>query len=719
MLRKKVLAGCLICVATLFLAFTCAMAEEARDISASCKFTIRSDNTVQRLYDGKYTTKWTSKTVKNPNITIQAPENDPAYGIYICFAEMPEQWEIQVLNGENWETYQKGSTDYFHAYVSLSGLRDFRLIVPSDKPAKMVLNQLIVLSSGELPDHVQVWEPTPDKADLMILVAHPDDEVIFMGGMIPTYSVERELDVVVAYMTYANTTRQSELLNGLWSMGHRKYPVIGTLKDRFSREKADAYKIWGEKAARYMVLELMRKYQPEVFVTHDTKGEYGHGAHMVCAELGLFCAKNADNPSIEPELYDIYGGIKPKKVYLHLYPENQIRMDWHKPLRTMGGQTSLSLAQNAYTYHVTQRNTGFTVTDEGPHSNALFGLAFSTVGPDTLGNDIMENIEGKGQVTYVAPAPTPRKAKTDPSESYAWEANWPKEAGTRNEKGYLLAGEFVLADDKNGLWFYATPTLIVRIDRVVDKKTTSTHYEAYLYCDLESEEYVETVLYTPDAPGKEKTQAARIATENQLVFGMNTDYYTYRVASDNRDAGVIIRNTEIIFDQPVMRGRSLFPNLDTLVMYPDGEWTVHYSDEYTAPEYISLGAQNVFSFGPFLVKDGELNPFVETLKFGKTRQPRCALGMIEPGFYYAMLAEGRIPYEAKGITLEALAEHMQAKGCMNALNLDGGQTAVFTFMGKQITRIGEYEDGPNLPRPTSELISVGRSPQIDPLSYGE
>jgi len=41
--------------------------------------------------------------------------------------------------------------------------------------------------------------------------------------------------------------RRSELLNGLWSMGVRTYPVIGEFYDSFSGKVEDAYKKWGNK----------------------------------------------------------------------------------------------------------------------------------------------------------------------------------------------------------------------------------------------------------------------------------------------------------------------------------------------------------------------------------------------------------------------------------------------------------------------------------------
>lgn len=105
----------------------------------------------------------------------------------------------------------------------------------SEKKTALRINDLFVLSEGDLPDWVQVWQPTEEKADILFLSTHPDDELIFFGGAIPTYAVEQQRKVVVAYFTRSNTTRSSELLNGLWHMGVRTYPVIGNFKDSYAK----------------------------------------------------------------------------------------------------------------------------------------------------------------------------------------------------------------------------------------------------------------------------------------------------------------------------------------------------------------------------------------------------------------------------------------------------------------------------------------------------
>ena len=279
--------------------------------------------------------------------------------------------------------------------------------------------------------------------------------------------------------------------------------------------------------------------------------------------------------------------------------------------------------------------------------------------------------------------------------------------------GYPLSGEYVHSDDENGLWFYASPTLVIRIDRFFDAEQVLTWYEAQVFCDLNAER-VGSILYNPSKPQQKHVQASLIAKQNQVVWGMNTDYYTYRVGRKTI-TGMVIRDKQVFYDRVPAANRRQFPNLDTLAMLEDGSWRVFHSDEHSAQEYLDMGAVDVFSFGPYLIRDGEINPFIAEMTNGKTPQPRCAIGMVEPGHYYAVLAEGRIRNISIGVSIAQMAELMQKGGCKEALNLDGGQTAVMLFMGEQISRIGKYDGGKTNARATTEIIEpVGHSDLIDP-----
>ena len=382
---------CLLALLLLLLP-VCAAAQEAKEITADCVITSGKVRTTS-VHDNDYTTAWRSERVRRPYLEFQLPEGETAGWLYVCFAEMPQSWAVEEKIDGKWQVIADGSTDYIHALVKLNGQNHFRIVENSGITTRLKISEVFVLGAGDLPDWVQRWEPTVEKADLLVLATHPDDELIFFGGAIPTYAVEQKKNVVVAYMSYANAARRSELLNGLWHMGVRNYPVIGTFGDSYSTNMAEMYDRWGREKVRKYVMGLIRRYKPEVMITHDKGGEYGHGAHKVTADASVYCVENASNASVLPALAETYGTWTVQKLYLHMGDENVIHMDWNVPLESMGGKTSEQLAQEAFLLHVTQQKTSYVVTDEGKTGNANFSLVYTTVGPDTVGGDFFENIQ--------------------------------------------------------------------------------------------------------------------------------------------------------------------------------------------------------------------------------------------------------------------------------------------------------------------------------------
>ena len=382
---------CLLALLLLILP-VCAAAQEAKELTADCVITSGKVRTTS-VHDNDYTTAWRSERVRRPYLEFQLPEGETAGWLYVCFAEMPQSWAVEEKIDGKWQVIADGSTDYIHALVKLNGQNHFRIVENSGITTRLKISEVFVLGAGDLPDWVQRWEPTVEKADLLVLATHPDDELIFFGGAIPTYAVEQKKNVVVAYMSYANAARRSELLNGLWHMGVRNYPVIGTFGDSYSTNMAEMYDRWGKEKVRKYVMGLIRRYKPEVMVTHDKGGEYGHGAHKVTSDASVYCVENAANASVLPALAKEYGAWTVKKLYLHMGEENAIHMDWNVPLTSMDGKTGEQLAQEAFLLHVTQQKTSYVVTDEGQTGNAKFSLVYTNVGPDTVGGDFFENVE--------------------------------------------------------------------------------------------------------------------------------------------------------------------------------------------------------------------------------------------------------------------------------------------------------------------------------------
>lgn len=700
----------------LALSLSVAFAAEANDITEDCKFKVCSSGRKYTLMtDKKYTSYWESNKIKTPWIAITAPEGKPIAGLYVCFGNMPESWEIQTSDdGKDWFTAVPGDTRFLHAYVALpQPAQHVRLAVTSEKKTALRINDLFVLSEGDLPDWVQVWQPTEEKADILFLSTHPDDELIFFGGAIPTYAVEQQRKVVVAYFTRSNTTRSSELLNGLWHMGVRTYPVIGNFKDSYAKNLKAAYKSAGGKGkVNEWIVGLYRQYKPEVVVTQDSNGEYGHKQHMMIADAAQNCIALAANEDEFTASTIAYGTWQVKKLYLHLYPENQITFDWTIPLKSMNGATGIELAEEAYTLHKTQASSGMSVTETGTkYDNRVFGLAFTTVGEDVRKDDFLENI-------YDAPgsydaAANNVEATPAPTEVPAYMAHMP----ALNAKGFLDEGEYLYSSEDEGLWIYVSQTSKVIIQRKYDATQPLTWFEADLYGDLDAGEMLRTVQNDPEKMGKVRVDATATAKKHNVVFAMNTDYYTYRVAvNNNRHTGIVIRDGRILYDDPYTEKQvtnSMFPNLDMLAFMPDGSLKVYHSWEKTAQEFIDEGVQTVYSFGPYLLLDGKVSE--RAYANNENKNPRCAIGMVEPGHYVAIMCEGRLKRSA-GVTISYLAKMMRAKGCQVAFNMDGGQTAVMVFMGKQLNQIGAYDGGKTNSRPTSEVLGFGTSEQVG--TYG-
>ena len=696
----------------LALSLSVAFAAEANDITEDCKFKVCSSGRKYTLMtDKKYTSYWESNKIKTPWIAITAPEGKPIAGLYVCFGNMPESWEIQTSDdGKDWFTAVPGDTRFLHAYVALpQPAQHVRLAVTSEKKTALRINDLFVLSEGDLPDWVQVWQPTEEKADILFLSTHPDDELIFFGGAIPTYAVEQQRKVVVAYFTRSNPPRSSELLNGLWHMGVRTYPVIGNFKDSYAKNLKAAYKTAGGKGkVNEWIVGLYRQYKPEVVVTQDTNGEYGHKQHMMIADAAQNCIALAANEDEFTASTIAYGTWQVKKLYLHLYPENQITFDWTVPLKSMNGATGIELAEEAYTLHKTQASSGMSVTETGTkYDNRVFGLAFTTVGEDVRKDDFLENI-------YDAPgsydaAANNVEATPAPTEVPAYMAHMP----ALNAKGFLDEGEYLYSSEDEGLWIYVSQTSKVIIQRKYDATQPLTWFEADLYGDLDAGEMLRTVQNDPEKMGKVRVDATETAKKHNVVFAMNTDYYTYRVAvNNNRHTGIVIRDGRILYDDPYTEKQvtnSMFPNLDMLAFMPDGSLKVYHSWEKTAQEFIDEGVQTVYSFGPYLLLDGKVSE--RAYANNENKNPRCAIGMVEPGHYVAIMCEGRLKRSA-GVTISYLAKMMRAKGCQVAFNMDGGQTAVMVFMGKQLNQIGAYDGGKTNSRPTSEVLGFGTSEQV-------
>ncbi len=394
-----------IMVAVLILLFMAAIssaanAEIAQNIASQCEIKVNVYGKDKgNMLDDRNRTMWES-VHQGGFVEVKTPKGKECHGVYIQWGRDPLDIVIQVPGeGKNeWVNVQECTEKIFNQYIPFEKpLTHFRIRTVR-KDVQMAIIKLHVFTDGELPEWVERWQPFEGKADLMVLTAHPDDELLFMGGVIPYYNTVKEKKVIDVHVVHMAGYRKTELLQGLWHCGVRYYPEMPSKKfpDKYTMSRSKCLEYWGSEKLLAYVTEMIRKYQPDVIVTHDVNGEYGHGAHRACSWAVQKCIEYAANPKKYPDSVSKYGAWQVKKAYIHLYQGElgQIDFDWRQPMDAFAGKTIHQVVSEAFELHQSQYQSGtYAVEDYGKTDNSLFGLYYSTVGPDTGKNDMFENID--------------------------------------------------------------------------------------------------------------------------------------------------------------------------------------------------------------------------------------------------------------------------------------------------------------------------------------
>ena len=350
----------------------------------------------EKALDRDYQTYWNSIAGPKAIVTVTVPEGEEAGGVWFQWYDHPHAIALQIRDAAGeWQEYCCSGGGFLSDYLPLPpGTREFRAANPkgAKKSTPIPLAEFHVYSRGKLPPEVQVWEDPAKKADLMLVAGHPDDELLWFGGVLPYYAGVQEKKVQVCIMVPTLPRRRLEELDGLWTCGVKNYPVFGYFRDVYSLSLLDQYTKWDRYAVQKLVTGWVRRFRPDVIITHDINGEYGHGAHRVCADAVIQALDLAADPSMYRESAAQYGIWKVPKCYVHLYPENETVFDWRIPLDEFGGRTALEVAQDAFARHISQQHTDYAVEDTGPCDCRRFGLYRSLVGPDTEHGDLFENL---------------------------------------------------------------------------------------------------------------------------------------------------------------------------------------------------------------------------------------------------------------------------------------------------------------------------------------
>ena len=347
-----------------------------------------NENATTKLSDNNYNTYVTLNT--EDTITI---ENTEMFNyVYIIYY-------VESMTGTinyNDTSTRIGENNFLHECIKLDEETN-KITINYDDTVRI---KEIFLFNETLPNLVQTWNQPLDKADILLFSTHSDDEHLFFAGLIPSMIASGK-NIQVVYLTHHNDNpkRLDEQLNGLWAVGLRNYPVLGAFPDAYSESLNGAttnlsYAGFSLDDVINFQIDIIKWFKPLVVVNHDEAGEYSHGQHI----LNTHALKEALN-LLEYE-------YKPEKVYLHLYEENSITMNYDIPLEYYNGMTAYEVSKLGYAEHDSQQYTWFTdwlkgknneytkATDIKTYSPTKFGLYYSKNGNyETLDNDLFYDVE--------------------------------------------------------------------------------------------------------------------------------------------------------------------------------------------------------------------------------------------------------------------------------------------------------------------------------------
>ena len=229
---------------------------------------------------------------------------------------------------------------------------------------------------------------------------------------------------------------------------------------------------------------------------------------------------------------------------------------------------------------------------------------------------------------------------------------------------------------------YETDTLTITIDRwcYAFNKTNCRFFVADILVSDPSQ------LQTAFAGETYSTNAAEATSEiglrHDAVLAINGDYYNYKDSY-----GMIIRNGVLYRDKKSTR--------DLLMIDRDGVMTgvlAKDRQQGMGETYLAQGVVQSFEFGPLLVMDGEKVELPKNKKYfiytGDTvREPRTAIGQVDPYHYVVIVADGRRKsWSDKGMTMQEMQQVFLDYGCQIAYNLDGGGSATMVLNGELVNK---------------------------------
>lgn len=252
---------------------------------------------------------------------------------------------------------------------------------------------LCTVSYGQLPESPP--SPRPDsryKADILLVVAHPDDESLVAGYLArAVFDQHKQVAVIfdtcgrsggntVGYEQAASlcAVRKIEARRALASLGIMNVWFLGG-RDTASQSPLISLETWNDGAVLDRTVRYVRLTRPDVIITWlpDYADGENHGDHQASAIIATEAFDMAGDPTVFPEQiavpydYRLIGNLteglrpwQPKKLYFFTNAAHRHWIEGQGPVysTTMTSPSKhvpyCELAAEELSYHLTQENHG-------------------------------------------------------------------------------------------------------------------------------------------------------------------------------------------------------------------------------------------------------------------------------------------------------------------------------------------------------------------------
>jgi N-acetyl-1-D-myo-inositol-2-amino-2-deoxy-alpha-D-glucopyranoside deacetylase len=194
--------------------------------------------------------------------------------------------------------------------------------------------------------------PVPDQPArrLLLVHAHPDDEAIATGATMAKYAAEGALvtlvtctlgeegEIVVPDLAHLAVDHKDELGQHRLDELADAMKVLGVTDHRFlggpgrwrdsgmmgtpSNDRPDSFWQADIDEATGELVEIVREVRPQVIVTYDENGAYGHPDHIRAHDVAIGAFRKAADPSFAPGTGEPW---QPRKLYYTVVPKSMIQ----------------------------------------------------------------------------------------------------------------------------------------------------------------------------------------------------------------------------------------------------------------------------------------------------------------------------------------------------------------------------------------------------------